>query len=174
MTGAVITAGTLLSTRELRAPQYPQTEAFSLQGLLGRLSLPKLRVVLRPDAVPVIPAWVDAVLPRFAELLMLRPDWDSYGGRPLTNENFEAALNVLGHVMGPDTPAPWIVPLPSGGVQLEWHDGALEIEVIVDRENSTVVVTEGDSDWEAPLVQALPFVEAKLRQLEPAVPAVAA
>lgn len=73
-------------------------------------------------------AWFSAAIARIAELFELGENWDGYQGRPIAVEHALNAVGFLLRVMSPDTPAPAIVPLSDGGVQLEWHQGGLDIE----------------------------------------------
>lgn len=77
--------------------------------------------------------YVDRQLSEFSQL---RPGWDSYGARPISSAAIEAArrfLTCLALIVPavPRLPQPRIVPLVTGGVQLEWDTtdgGWTEIE----------------------------------------------
>ncbi len=51
---------------------------------------------------------------------------------PIAPQNASQAIQLLAEFLGPDTPAPVIVPRVQGGIQLEWHSGATDIEVYID------------------------------------------
>jgi hypothetical protein len=51
---------------------------------------------------------------------------------PIAPQNASQAIELLAEFLGPDTPAPLIVPRVQGGIQLEWHTGATDIEVYID------------------------------------------
>jgi hypothetical protein len=51
------------------------------------------------------------------QLSALKPNWDSYGGSPIT----EAALATVGSIS--------VVPCSSGGIQLETHRDGFDIEI---------------------------------------------
>lgn len=59
-------------------------------------------------------------LDRLAEL---KPGWDSYGAPALSL----AALKVARVMLD----APQVVPTPGGGIQLEWHQDGLDIEIVI-------------------------------------------
>ena len=40
-------------------------------------------------------------------------------------------MTLVATVCGPTTPRPSLVPLPSGGVQIEWHRGPIDLEISV-------------------------------------------
>jgi hypothetical protein len=62
---------------------------------------------------------------------LLPPNWNHLGARPVDLEALRAALTLLREAAEPGTPAPDLIPTVSGGVQLEWHRDAMDIEVEV-------------------------------------------
>ena len=62
---------------------------------------------------------------------MLPEGWDSYGAACVDHNAIRYVLRLLLRISSANTPAPSLVPLPDGGVQIEWHTtvGDLEIEV---------------------------------------------
>lgn len=103
-----------------------------------------------------IPRWWAEVAPRLGELVQLRQDWDPRGSSPISRDDLEDALQFLSRVMRPDTPAPWIGPLASGGVELAWRAGNVEVEAIFDRARGEceLLVSVGDRESEAPIDHA--------------------
>jgi hypothetical protein len=79
-----------------------------------------------------IPEWEEVVLNRLVELCTLPEDWDTYGGSPVTREVAEYSLALLRTVMKAETRAPDLVPLPQGGLQMEWHDPNLDFEITIE------------------------------------------
>jgi hypothetical protein len=57
--------------------------------------------------------------------------WDGYGGRAPRDTVIEFVRSILNSVMKPTAPAPAIVPLSGGGLQVEWHTKGLDIELSV-------------------------------------------
>jgi hypothetical protein len=55
-----------------------------------------------------------------AELRRLKAEWDSYRGRPITEE----AIAALGSF--------YVTPCSDGGLQLEAHQGGFDIEIVID------------------------------------------
>ena len=106
---------------------------------------------------------VDAVENRLTHLASLRDDWNSYGARPITEEAIRQArelLKAMADSTPGDVPIPFIAPLPSGGLQIEWS-GPSGSELIVE------VPTAGEP-LSYLLVEALPSgkevaTEAELR-----------
>ncbi len=81
---------------------------------------------IKPQTVP---SWLDRVVQPMNGLALLEEGWDGEQARPLTREAALAALNALVEVMWPDSPAPSLVPMYDGGLQLEWHAPGLDIEL---------------------------------------------
>jgi len=72
----------------------------------------------------VIPARVAPPEKDAARLLALEDGWDTYDGRAPT----EAAVHVAAAIKRNLT----LVPLSSGGVQLEAHAGGVDLEIVID------------------------------------------
>jgi hypothetical protein len=75
--------------------------------------------------------WEQVVADRIGELVRLPLGWDGYNGRPLTRGSAYVAIQLLATVCTPATPRPSLVPLPCGGVQIEWHHGFIDLEISV-------------------------------------------
>ncbi len=97
----------------------------------GGIFTPRYIGVFPPESTsePEKPDWWTPVTVRVREIASLREDWDSYDAAPVDRRNIVAALNFLLRVVGRHAPAPGIVPLPDGSVQLEWHRGGMDVEV---------------------------------------------
>jgi hypothetical protein len=76
-------------------------------------------------------SWHQDIVDTLCRYLALPPNWDSYGGKPLRHDAGMFTLQVLNSVLGPSIPAPHIVPIPDGGVQVEWHQNQLDIELYI-------------------------------------------
>lgn len=81
-------------------------------------------------------AWVEPVVKRLNELARLGKDWDPRGSEPVTYEDAKAVADFLNACMAYDSPAPVITPLPSGGLELSWEVGGIELEVVFDSANN--------------------------------------
>jgi|SRR5271157_5048898 len=81
-----------------------------------------------------LPAWFDALMQGFVDLLTLPPNWNSYGAGVVDPKIVHYAMNFINGLLGPTTPAPRVVPLSSGGLQLEWHRKGINLEVVFDRD----------------------------------------
>lgn len=72
--------------------------------------------------------WLLAEIDRLAAL---GPNWDGYGGPALDRTILEAARRFVTRLAPHVTQLPLVVPMSSGAVQFEWHQGQkiLEMEV---------------------------------------------
>lgn len=84
-----------------------------------------------PAERPQPPPWTEEVALRLLSFLDLEPDWDSFGASTPRQDAIEAAFELLMLVARPSTPAPQAVPTTDGGVQLEWHQYGIDLEVEV-------------------------------------------
>lgn len=75
------------------------------------------------------PEWFNDVLFKLTRFLFFEPNWDSYGGQRIDIECVAAALRVLDKITDRETPEPDVVPTSNGGVQFEWSEKGIEIEI---------------------------------------------
>jgi hypothetical protein len=62
-------------------------------------------------------------------LRVLKKNWNSYGARPIDPAILSAAEDFLNRLSSLDLLSPSIVPTTQGGVQLEWHDRGVDLEI---------------------------------------------
>jgi hypothetical protein len=95
--------------------------------------------------------WMELVLKDLGDAVRLPRDWDTYGGVRVSTKSVEDALGFLARFLEPDSSPPWVIPLSDGGLQLEWHRGGLDIEVVFSpgrgREMCVADLSTG-SEWE--------------------------
>jgi len=107
--------------------------------LTGKRPSPQLRIELRIEE----PRWLRPTVQRMEQLLALPRNWDSYGALPVTVVSVQMALNALMMVMESRSPAPTVVPTVEGGVQLEWHQNDIDLEVEVKPEGQILMSRQG-------------------------------
>jgi hypothetical protein len=90
------------------------------------LSTPSRLTLSEPDVT-----WAKAVRDRLNHICGLPTGWDGYRGVPTRFDVAEFAIQLLRRLCKPHTPAPAIVPLPSGGLQIEWHSESVRIELTI-------------------------------------------
>jgi len=74
------------------------------------------------------------VAEQLRELSRLERNWNSYGADPIAASAISHAANLIAVMAERGSTEPWVVPLPDGGVQVEWQGGAgrLDVEVAPD------------------------------------------
>jgi hypothetical protein len=75
--------------------------------------------------------WQMEVIGRICEYASRSSGWDGYSAPPVKWDAGMFALNVLNSVMQNRTPLPQVVPTPVGGIQLEWHEKNIDLEIHV-------------------------------------------
>ena len=82
---------------------------------------------------PEKPAWQEAVETQLNELQSLQIGWDGYGSVPVRGEVAKFAVDILRRNMKSSSPAPSIVPVSGGGLQIEWHQNQMDIELFISK-----------------------------------------
>lgn len=91
-------------------------------------------------------------LRRIEKLKALQPNWDSYGSPPVQPAAAQAAVQVLYAAQADYCPPPRIVPVPGGGLQIEWARGSRELEIEMLPDGSIEFLrVEGSQTFEEPL-----------------------
>ncbi len=101
-------------------------------------------------------AAVAEVARQFEGMLSLESGWDGHDGRPIAPQTFDYALNLLVRLEPAATRVrPQMVPLPHGGIQVEWHTRAGDLEIEMEgpgaaryffEDARTGAVAEGDAE----------------------------
>lgn len=113
------------------------------------------------------PRWLSPIASRIAQLSSLGPRWDGVDAAPLQPWAVEAAVNILARVMSVRSLAPQVVLTAGGGLQLEWHDRGVDLEIEVDALGSASVWFEdigADDELDGSLAVHLDRVRTLLAQ----------
>lgn len=73
--------------------------------------------------------WRPAVEAELEKLSSLPRNWDSYGAPPIEPTIIAAARAFMRSLPAKSTPAPLVVPMSAGNLQLEWHRGKKVLEL---------------------------------------------
>jgi hypothetical protein len=73
--------------------------------------------------------WQVEVTSQLTKYVQMKRGWDGYNTPAPTMDAAFFALVVLNQVMRPRTPIPHVVPSSVGGVQLEWHENQVDLEL---------------------------------------------
>jgi hypothetical protein len=123
-------------------------------------------VEVTQDAAP----WLKDALDRISALTALADGWDSYGGRAVDATIVMDTVKFLMKVSYPSIPRPSIVPLATGGLQVEWHRGGVDLEVAFCDEDPGALVSDRESGdvREMPTSEAATEVTRLLKRLRDA------
>jgi hypothetical protein len=108
------------------------------------------------DSLSADPApWIASAEARLEQLLTLEPGWDSYGGRPIARETASRVVGLLRSLARAHSPEPYLVPLSSGGMHLEWHAHGIELSLEVEPEADEITLFYSDlgtgGSWQGPI-----------------------
>jgi hypothetical protein len=78
-----------------------------------------------------LPKWFEVAREALNEVSALPANWNSYAAREIQVGAVTGAVELLLAVMDERKPLPTFVPVPNGGVLLEWHTAAGDLEVTV-------------------------------------------
>jgi hypothetical protein len=134
-----------------RTPQKPGT--ILATAIVGTTIRTIEITVTDKDAIP---RWLEPSLDRAIRLMLLAPNWDMGGGRPIQRASINAALQFLSTVMQERSSLPQWLPTSEGGVQLEWHEANLDLEIQFSADGASGHVVFGDLlderlEWHGPL-----------------------
>ncbi len=88
-------------------------------------------IELSPDGASV-PSWLEASLPGIERLMTLSAGWDQQGAPAIQMSAIKMALSALIEFMNETSSAPQWTPTPRGGVQLDWHERGVDLEIEFD------------------------------------------
>lgn len=88
------------------------------------------------------PDWLVPACDRIVDLVELSPGWDGHDGKPVDFDVAAFAIQFLLETLEPEGPGPVIVPLSYGGLQLEWHEQGIDLEIEIEAPNKIFVSFE--------------------------------
>ncbi len=90
-------------------------------------SLP--RVQLANGSQETAAGWRRKLAETLDRLQLLQSNWNSYAAKPVDPAVLSAAEDLLRRLSFLDLLMPTIVPTAEGGVQIEWHDRGVDLEI---------------------------------------------
>ncbi len=120
------------------------------------------RMDLLVETTPV-PAWVYSTLRASARLLLLPFNWDREGAPPIQVSAISSAFKALWRFMEEGSSIPQWTPTREGGVQLDWHENGIDLEIAFDPNGSDGEAVFADhrnpaADWDG-------FISSKWEEL---------
>jgi hypothetical protein len=119
-------------------------------------------------AFSAVDAWPDSIGDRLFQLLRLPVGWDGHGARPPSRTIVDYACYLLARLTRPGVPPPFVAPLSSGGLQLEWHRKGWDLEIEIEGPGQLYVYANElatDQEWEAELTDDLTELQPKLEAI---------
>lgn len=109
--------------------------------------------------------WLEPSVDGIFHALSLPGGWDSYDARPIAHSTAQNALTFLARFFDHETVPPVVVPLADGGVQLEWHRGGLDVEIMFSPDDQTEVYVANHETGEEWSIEATSAALASVRPL---------
>jgi hypothetical protein len=78
------------------------------------------------------PQWLMPTIERAGKLLSLPYDWNRQGAPPVDSMAIQAAIDALSLLMSPSSSLPQFTPTERSGVQLDWHENGVDLEIAFD------------------------------------------
>jgi len=84
-----------------------------------------------------IPAQFNQAFQRIGRLIRFAENWDSYGAKSIDKECISRGVNILKELVkfkfnkNIKIPIPFVAPLSSGGIQIEWEEGEKYLEISI-------------------------------------------
>jgi len=102
------------------------------------------------------PPWLEPSLQSIGRLLMLPRNWDFDNAPPVHVLSAQSALEGLSFFMEDATAPPQWTPTKLGGLQADWHQNGIDLEIAFDCAYPSGYVVFSDlrnhaGDWEGPL-----------------------
>ena len=101
------------------------------------------------------PSWLIPSIERAGQLLLLRHDWDQQIAPPIDSTLIRVAINRLDLFMSNFSPLPQSTPTQRSGVQLDWHEEGIDLEITLDPGDREGYVVFSDQQralaWDGPL-----------------------
>lgn len=123
-------------SRQMRRPlprQAPRVNDYSISGA----QVTSFDEAFRQSRIEIIDSangdldLLNTIAKSINELLLLEPDWDSYGGLPTSEVAARKAIRIVSGIVAQSARLPAIVPVNDGGIQLEWHNNGWDVEIEV-------------------------------------------
>jgi hypothetical protein len=115
------------------------------------------------------PKWLLPTVERAGRLLALPANWDMQGAPTLDDAAIQTALDVLCMVMDQDSSLPSWTPTRDGGVQLDWHESGIDLEIEVSPTSADGYAVISDStgrvpEWDGPVNSNLGTLQQVFRE----------
>lgn len=113
--------------------------------------------------------WLSPTVLRAGRLLSLPYDWDRQGAPPVGCTIIQTAMNALSQIMSHNSSLPQWTPTQQSGVQLDWHENGVDLEIAFEPGASEGYAVfsdrnQPDADWDGPLGDHMVALHELLRE----------
>jgi hypothetical protein len=110
-------------------------------------------------------SWLNPTVARASKLLSLPVNWDRLGAPPIDPTAIQHAIDTLSLFMADHSSLPQWTPTRTGGVQLDWHERGIDLEIAFERDEPGGYAVFADhenpgDDWDGPVNQQLARMQA--------------
>jgi hypothetical protein len=113
--------------------------------------------------------WLSPTVLRAGRLLSLPYDWDREGAPPVDWTTIQTAMNALSQIMSHNSSLAQWTPTQQSGVQLDWHENGVDLEIAFEPGESEGYAVfsdrnQPDADWDGPLGDHMVALHELLRE----------
>ena len=73
--------------------------------------------------------WLNQTIVALVRLIWLPRDWNSDNPKRIKPKTVERIIALLLSILDPDSTSPMVVPTTQGGIQVEWHQNEIDLEI---------------------------------------------
>jgi len=115
------------------------------------------------------PQWLVPSILRAGKLLLLPYDWNRQGAPPVDSMAIQIAIDTLSSLMSPSSSLPQFTPTERSGVQLDWHENGVDLEIAFDPGEIEGLAVFNDQarpelEWDGPVGKHLQELRTLLRE----------
>lgn len=89
--------------------------------------------------------WLQGIEKNLRDLLLLQPNWDSYGATAIDEKIVLKAFNLLFSIESKDIPKPVVVPVSDGGIDIEWNIAKIFLSLKIREDGSRFFFADRES-----------------------------
>ena len=152
----------------IQSPPYPS----------DTVSIPTVGIYVKEGAAQVVietaedmsqTKWLQQTITALIQLIWLPPDWSSDRPKKIETKAIENMLGLLLAILDPDTIPPAVVPTRQGGVQVEWHQNGIDLEIkALPAGQLEFFVSGSENEFEGPIERDLAVLGPFVHQLKSA------
>jgi hypothetical protein len=84
--------------------------------------------------------WFQNIVKTLKAFTQIPENWDGERAPQIRQGCICNAVSLLGALVEPDTPEPYVFPTPDGGIQFEWHTKKIDLEIEFVSQSKVIVL----------------------------------